>query len=117
MPELPEVEVTRRSVAGGLLDARVLDVRLGLRLGWPLGREPHTFAGCVCGDIARRGKYLWLPLSHGVDASKEHLPGLPATASTSAGERAGGLLIHLGMSGALSFGQAPAQRAPHEHFR
>jgi len=113
MPELPEVEVTRRSVAGGLLDARVLEVRMGLPLRWPLGREPHTLAGCVCGDIARRGKYLWLPLSRGVDESTEHLPGLPAKASTAAG----GLLIHLGMSGALSFGQAPLQRAPHEHFR
>ena len=117
MPELPEVEVTRRSVAGGLLDARVLDVRMGLPLRWPLGREPHMLAGCVCGDITRRGKYLWLPLSRGVDASREHLPGLPAPASSGAGELAGGLLIHLGMSGALSFGRAPAQRAPHEHFR
>ena len=117
MPELPEVEVTRRSVAGGLLDARVLDVRMGLPLRWPLGREPQALAGCVCGEISRRGKYLWLPLSRGIDELQEHLPGLPRAASAPGPERAGGLLIHLGMSGALSFGQAPAGRLPHEHFR
>ena len=32
MPELPEVEVTRRSVAGELLGARVRDVQMGLPL-------------------------------------------------------------------------------------
>jgi len=113
MPELPEVEVTRRSVADGLLGARVLDVRMGLPLRWPLGRDPQGLAGCVCGEISRRGKYLWLPLMRDVDSLAEHLPGLPRNAPAPAG----GLLIHLGMSGALSFGEAPAERAPHEHFR
>jgi formamidopyrimidine-DNA glycosylase len=116
MPELPEVEVTRRSIAGGLLGARVREVRMGLPLRWPLGREPQALAGGVCGEVARRGKYLWLPLTRGIDELAEHLPGLPRAAA-SAREPAGGLLIHLGMSGALSFGDAPAERAPHEHFR
>lgn len=114
MPELPEVEVTRRSVAGGLLGARVLDLRMGRPLRWPLGRDPQAFAGCVCGEVSRRGKYLWLPLSQGVDELAEHLPGLPRAGQ---GAPAGGLLIHLGMSGALSFGQASVEPAPHEHFR
>jgi formamidopyrimidine-DNA glycosylase len=117
MPELPEVEVTRRGIAGGLLDARVIDVRMGLPLRWPLGRDPRALAGCVCGEVSRRGKYLWLPLAHGVDPPTEHLAGLPRGAPRPAPEPAGGLLIHLGMSGALSFGQAPAAPAPHEHFR
>ena len=117
MPELPEVEVTRRSVAGGLLGARVLDVRMGLPLRWPLGLETQTLAGTVCGEMSRRGKYLWLPLARGAHESKEHLPGLPRGGPAPAPEPAGGLLIHLGMSGALSFGEAPAGRAPHEHFR
>ena len=113
MPELPEVEVTRRSVAGGLLGARVLDVRMGLALRWPLGVDPGSLAGTVCGEMTRRGKYLWLPLSRAVDGATEHLPGLPRATP----EPAGGLLIHLGMSGALSLGEAPSERAPHEHFR
>ena len=117
MPELPEVEVTRRSVAGGLLDTRVLDVRMGLPLRWPLGHDPRALVGTVCGEMSRRGKYLWLPLWRGVDGSAPHLPGLPRAASAPAPEPAGGLLIHLGMSGALSFGEALAERAPHEHFR
>ena len=50
MPELPEVEVTRRSVAGGLLGARVLDVRMGLPLRWPLGHDTQALAGTVWSD-------------------------------------------------------------------
>ncbi len=133
MPELPEVEVTRRSVAGGLLGARVRAVELGLPLRWPLGCDPQALAGTVAGDMARRGKYLWLPLSRD-DGVCARLPGLPRAGGAdwpapheSAGEPppagvmepvpAGGLLIHLGMSGALSFGDCPAERGPYDHFR
>ena len=119
MPELPEVEVTRRSVAPGLLGARVRDVQMGLPLRWPLGHDPEALVGTDCGEMSRRGKYLWLPLSRSVEAAR--LPGLPRAASTSAegaaGASAGGLLIHLGMSGALAFGEAPAERGPYDHFR
>ena len=117
MPELPEVEVTRRSVAGGLLGARVRDVRMGLPLRWPLGHDPRALVGTDCGEMSRRGKYLWLPLSRAAAESPGHLPGLPQPASPRAREAAGGLLIHLGMSGALAFGEAPAERGPYDHFR
>ena len=117
MPELPEVEVTRRSVAGGLLGARVRDVQMGLPLRWPLGHDPRALVGTDCGEMSRRGKYLWLPLSRAAAESPGHLPGLPQTASAPAREAAGGLLIHLGMSGALAFGEAPAERGPYDHFR
>ena len=117
MPELPEVEVTRRSVAGGLLGARVRDVQMGLPLRWPLGHDPRALVGTDCGEMSRRGKYLWLPLSRAAAESPGHLPGLPQPASPPAREAAGGLLIHLGMSGALAFGEAPAERGPYDHFR
>ena len=110
MPELPEVEVTRRSVAGGLLGARVRDVQMGLPLRWPLGHDPRALVGTDCGEMSRRGKYLWLPLSRAAAESPGHLPGLPQPVSPPAREAAGGLLIHLGMSGALAFGEAPAER-------
>lgn len=123
MPELPEVEVTRRSVAAGLLGARVTDVEMGLPLRWPLGQDPQALVGTECGDMTRRGKYLWLPLARHAAVSGEanRLPGLPR-ASTGAepgrdDKSAGGLLIHLGMSGALAFGPPPAERGPYDHFR
>jgi formamidopyrimidine-DNA glycosylase len=88
MPELPEVEVTLRSIEQPLRAARVLAARLGKPLRWPLGCDPQTLVGRELGTAMRRGKYLWLPLGprpgHG------------------AGD-AGGLLLHLGMSGSLAF--------------
>lgn len=97
MPELPEVEVTRRSVAGHLEGARVCGLRLGAPLRWPLGVEPHELVGCTIGAVARRGKYLWLPLAGGVEPQA-------------------GLLLHLGMSGSLAFSAAPAPPGKHDHF-
>ncbi len=105
MPELPEVEVTRRGIAGPLRGAQVQAVRLGKPLRWPLGCAPASLLGTRVGDIARRGKYLWLPLWR---EGQHH-----DTASE-------GLLMHLGMSGSLnlmstSAGQPPAA-GPHDHF-
>jgi formamidopyrimidine-DNA glycosylase len=126
MPELPEVEVTRLSLAETLRGARVRAVELGLPLRWPLGRDPASLAGTWCGGMGRRGKYLWLPLSVEPEVVAEvshpaRLPGLPraaadpSPAADAAG--AGGLLIHLGMSGALAFDPAPAAPGPYDHFR
>jgi formamidopyrimidine-DNA glycosylase len=92
MPELPEVEVTRRGIDEPLRGASVLAVRLGKPLRWPLGCPGESLVGCTVGPVSRRGKYLWLPL-HG----------------------AGGLLMHLGMSGSLALG-AGAPPGPHDHF-
>ena len=125
MPELPEVEVTRRSVAAALLGAGVRDVQMGLPLRWPLGVDPQALVGTECGEMTRRGKYLWLPLarpdagegSGSGSAEANRPPGLPRGATAPHDEPAGGLLIHLGMSGALAFGQAPAERGPYDHFR
>jgi formamidopyrimidine-DNA glycosylase len=97
MPELPEVEVTRRGIAGPLAGARVLALRLGKPLRWPLGRDPAAVAGTTVGDITRRGKYLWLPLLR-------------------AGVPEGGLLLHLGMSGSLALKSAVAEPGKHDHF-
>lgn len=100
MPELPEVEVTRRSIAPGLQGARVTGVRLGKPLRWPLGCEPRRLVGCTLGEVQRRGKYLWLPL-------------LPSQAAQPSGE---GLLMHLGMSGSLTLVDGADPLGPHDHF-
>ncbi|RZL00770.1 MAG: bifunctional DNA-formamidopyrimidine glycosylase/DNA-(apurinic or apyrimidinic site) lyase [Rubrivivax sp.] len=101
MPELPEVEVTRQSFASRILGAKVLSLRMGKPLRWPLGCDPGRLEGATVGAILRRGKYLWVPLTLAGAA-----PGSPPE----------GLLVHLGMSGALSFARAMAPSGPHDHF-
>ena len=96
MPELPEVEVTRRGIDQPLRGARVRGVRLGKPLRWPLGRDPHRLEGLTIGPVQRRGKYLWLPLLGGDDPQ--------------------GLLLHLGMSGSLALLTHAGPPGPHDHF-
>jgi formamidopyrimidine-DNA glycosylase len=96
MPELPEVEVTRQSFAERIEGARVTAVALGKPLRWPLGCDPQSLVGQAVGAATRRGKYIWLPLSDG--------------------EREGGLLMHLGMSGSLAFGEHAQPMGLHDHF-
>lgn len=109
MPELPEVEVTRRTIADALRGATVRAARLGKPLRWPLGCNPQALAGRVIGEVSRRGKYLWAPLSPRAGQGQDD---------------AGGLLIHLGMSGSLSLipstpgasPPGPPAAGPHDHF-
>ena len=99
MPELPEVEVTRRGIDAPLRGARVLSARLGKPLRWPLGVAPGELVGSTVGPVLRRGKYLWLPLAAGGPDMRE-----------------GGLLLHLGMSGSLALQAAPPPPGAHDHF-
>ena len=92
MPELPEVEVTRQSFADRICGARVEQVRVGKPLRWPLGCAPESLVHQTVGKVTRRGKYLWLPLDRG------------------------GLLMHLGMSGSLTFNAASGAPGAHDHF-
>lgn len=106
MPELPEVEVTRRSIASRLKGAKVLAVRRGKPLRWPLGIEPERLIGLRLGEVGRRGKYLWLPLQSdpvGVTGGQD-------------GGQDGGLLMHLGMSGSLALHEQASVPGPHAHF-
>jgi len=92
MPELPEVEVTRLSFADRIAGARVESARLGKPLRWPLGVEPAALAGRTVAGVRRRGKYLLLDMDQGL------------------------LLLHLGMSGSLSFAGRQPQPGVHDHF-
>ena len=58
MPELPEVEVTRRSFADRIRGARIERVQMGKPLRWPLGVAPESLQGRLAGPLLRRGKYL-----------------------------------------------------------
>ncbi|HEY0846115.1 MAG TPA: bifunctional DNA-formamidopyrimidine glycosylase/DNA-(apurinic or apyrimidinic site) lyase [Noviherbaspirillum sp.] len=94
MPELPEVEVTRRGVAPHLEGRTVTSVILrhsGLR--WPF---PEDLSARLCGHTVRgtgrRGKYLLITFEHGT------------------------LIVHLGMSGHLRILPAATPPQKHDHF-
>ena len=92
MPELPEVEVTRLSFADRIAGARIESVRLGKPLRWPLGMPAEALAGRIVVAVRRRGKYLLLDMDDGM------------------------LLLHLGMSGSLSFADRQPLAGAHDHF-
>jgi formamidopyrimidine-DNA glycosylase len=94
MPELPEVEVTRRGIAPhveGRVVTGVVMRRSGLR--WPF---PANLAQLLTGQAVistgRRGKYLLLHFAHGT------------------------LIIHLGMSGHLRILPSNHPAEKHDHF-
>ena len=94
MPELPEVETTRRGlqplVVGQTI--RSLAVREP-RLRWPV--EPsldRRVRNRSVLELSRRGKYLLIATD------------------------AGTLLVHLGMSGSLRFLKARSEPSRHDHF-
>ncbi|MGH8830304.1 MAG: bifunctional DNA-formamidopyrimidine glycosylase/DNA-(apurinic or apyrimidinic site) lyase [Polaromonas sp.] len=92
MPELPEVEVTRLSFAARIAGARIEAVHMGKPLRWPLGCGPQQLVGQQVLAVRRRGKYLLVDLSNGL------------------------LLVHLGMSGSVSFGVGLSAPGKHDHF-
>jgi formamidopyrimidine-DNA glycosylase len=94
MPELPEVEVTRRGIAPILTGSRVSTVIDRVpALRYPLPENLNrTLSGHSLVSVSRRGKYLLLDFGHG------HL------------------LIHLGMSGSLRLVAAGLPAEKHDHF-
>ena len=92
MPELPEVETTRRGIAPHLEGRRVSGcVVRQARLRWPIPDLRHL-SGQTVRSVRRRAKYLLIDFDHG------------------------SMIIHLGMSGSLRV--LPCDRPPrtHDHF-
>ncbi len=92
MPELPEVEVTRRSFVHAIEGAQVQAVRMGKPLRWPLGCSADELQGRFVRTVGRRGKYLLIEMDTGY------------------------LLVHLGMSGSLRFAPELPMPGTHDHF-
>ena len=92
MPELPEVETTRRGIEPFLTDQSILaiDVRQP-RLRWPVDL-PHNLAGSKVTNITRRGKYILITTHVGT------------------------LIIHLGMSGSLRVVSPKTPPKLHDHI-
>jgi len=92
MPELPEVEVTRRGIAPHLVGRRITSVAVREpRLRWPVPAAVRRLAGLKVRAVTRRGKYLLL------DCGDGHL------------------ILHLGMSGSLRLVDAGAPPGRHDH--
>lgn len=94
MPELPEVETTRRGVEPHVVGRRIVELAVHEpRLRW---RVPESVAADVKGQLVReagrRAKYLLFKLESGT------------------------LLLHLGMSGSLRVLPADTPRLTHDHF-
>jgi len=91
MPELPEVETTRRGIAPALIGRRISGWQLRQpRLRWPV-ELPHRLRGQRIVDTLRRGKYLILVTDGGA------------------------LILHLGMSGSLRIVEQGQRAGPHDH--
>jgi formamidopyrimidine-DNA glycosylase len=93
MPELPEVETTRRGITPHVTGRSVAHLLVREpRLRWPVPRELiEGLPGQTIEAVGRRGKYLLLKTA------------------------AGTVLVHLGMSGSLRVIEATAAAGPHDH--
>ena len=94
MPELPEVETTRRGIephVTGKTVAQVLVRQPSLR--WPVSPElSQALTGAVVDRIDRRGKYLLFRTGRGR------------------------MMVHLGMSGSLRIAEPGTQPRKHDHL-
>lgn len=103
MPELPEVEVVRAGLSPAVTGARIVAVdardprALTRHTGGPLDFEARLRGRRIVA-AARRGKFLWLPLSADSD-------------------RAEAILVHLGMSGQMLLRADGAPLERHERIR
>lgn len=94
MPELPEVETTLRGIAPTLQDQTITEVIVrNPSLRWPVPDSVQQACGSSVTACRRRAKYLLVEL-----------------------HEAPGLLIHLGMSGALRICDPDDEPRKHDHF-
>lgn len=94
MPELPEVETSRRGIQPHLLDHVITDVHIrNHQLRWPIPKQlPDNCKQQLVQSIDRRGKYLLLQLANGT------------------------IIMHLGMSGSLRICKHGTVFDKHDHI-
>ena len=98
MPELPEVETTRRGIAPHITGQTISSVIIRQpKLRWPIPKMlKTTLVGAKVVSVSRRGKYLLLTIK---DSDTQ-----------------GTVLMHLGMSGSLSITPASTPPSKHDHI-
>ena len=94
MPELPEVETTRRGLEPHLIGRRITAVTVrDRRLRWPVDEDfAHRLRGQSIVRLRRRAKYLLVDLDRG------------------------SVILHLGMSGSLQVVGASSPAGKHDHL-
>ncbi len=93
MPELPEVETTKRGIAPYIIGQSIEKIDVHHRsLRYPVGDDLFLIEGITIHDVSRRAKYL---LIHGEGFY---------------------LIIHLGMSGSLRVSECDEQLKKHDHL-
>jgi formamidopyrimidine-DNA glycosylase len=94
MPELPEVETSRRGISPYLVDQSIDKVVIRQRrLRWPIPNDVDTrLPGATIQTVGRRAKYLLLETDQGT------------------------AIIHLGMSGSVFIVAADTPAGIHDHF-
>ncbi len=92
MPELPEVETTRRGIEPHICGRIICEIIVRQpRLRWPVPAEIQQLVGAQVTEVRRRGKYLLLETAQGTG------------------------LIHLGMSGSLRITECSTAVEKHDH--
>ena len=93
MPELPEVETTRRDLVPAVVGRRISAVTVyDSRLRWPVPSDlPRVLAGARVNAVARRSKYLLFGFDSGT------------------------MIVHFGMTGSLRVYPHAPPRRPHDH--
>ena len=94
MPELPEVETTRRGLAAHVNGLTIADVVIrNAKLRWTIPKNlPRMLHGCTIHSLKRRAKYLLMDCGSGT------------------------LILHLGMSGSLRILPPGTPAEKHDHF-
>ena len=134
MPELPEVETTRRGLAAHLTGLTITDVVIrNARLRWPIPKNlPQLLRGQSIFSLNRRAKYLLMDCGSGhsriatpdyeIHHDRFPLPNPLPRAGEGANESlrefhvTGTLILHLGMSGSLRILPANMPAEKHDHF-
>ncbi|WP_299066070.1 bifunctional DNA-formamidopyrimidine glycosylase/DNA-(apurinic or apyrimidinic site) lyase [uncultured Psychrobacter sp.] len=106
MPELPEVETTKTSLAP-LLNKTVKTVQVFQpKLRWQMPDDLQTLAGYRLQNVERRAKYLILSF----------VPSAQLSQSTKLNSDSRKLIIHLGMSGSLQQHAYGTEKRKHDHL-
>jgi len=94
MPELPEVETSRRGISPYVVGQRIESVVIReRRLRWPISQEVEKqLSGATIESVGRRAKYLLLNTTNG------------------------SAILHLGMSGSVFIVERDTPAGVHDHF-